>query len=468
MNNGLEEADPEQPPSNNINLPQNRFKTLIISNIAECYFRTYKKTNPERANELTQYDILEAERASFYTGDQKVVVTSLPINPDYLEDLKAILGYKTFLNLYPKNHTERICQDILKDKDLFNRLLQIIKENPEINLIPYYATEEFFDLVSTLKQKGLRFNTPETVSPKNRFIRDHYNCKVGFRKLWEKTSDDNDFVDIPEGFIVDDLPEALDATWWFYQNKKDFVIKYNRGVSGVGVVYYHCLDLPKEEKAFKKYLREKHQDRIWFEENFVVEEMIDVDKSFYGGSPSLEFKINGDVRFQYACVQRLGKDSYFEGVQISQEIEDQMDIDLERVVENCTQFGDALEEAGYRGTFDIDMVIDKKHNVYAVESNLRRTGGTHIFETAQYLFGKNFIKKTVVVSRDNLPISRKFKTYQDFKKVASKFYFSKETGEGIIPTITSFISTGKVGYIAFAKNLERIKSLEEKLEKAVN
>lgn len=449
-------------------MKNNPIKTLVISNIAETYYRTYKKAGAQEATKRINYDFLEAERAILYTGDNKVVITSTPIDRQFLTDLKQILDYHSVINLYPEKASYSICSDILKDKKLLTTIETIVRQNPKINLVPYYATEEFFDLLAILKQKNLKFTTPETVSPKNRFIRDHYNCKVGFRKLWEKATDENSFVKIPDGFIVDDLAEGLDAAWWFYQNKTDFVMKYNRGTSGLGIVFYHCKDLPKHEREFKKYLRTRHKDRIWFEENFVVEEYIDVDKEFYGGSPSIEFKVNNNVQHQYNCLQRLGKDFYFEGILISKKTEEELDTDLERVVENCLEFGDALQELGYRGIFDIDLVVDKKHNVFAVEANLRRTGGTHIFEIAKYLFGKNFEQKTVVASRDNLPVGNKIKTYKDFRKVASHLYFSNQKREGIIPTITSFLAIGKLGFIVFAKTIERIKEIEEELIKAVS
>lgn len=460
--NAIKRDETDEPHSNSQKLP-NQFKSLVISNISEVYHSTYKKAGAEEAAKRSQYDFLEAERAVFYTGDKKVVITSMPIDASYIEDIKQILGYATFQNLYPAKPSHRLSFDILKDKVLLTKVEEIIRQNPSINIIPYYATEEFFDLLTVFKQRNLKFVTPETVSMKNRFIRDHYNCKVGFRKLWEKTQDEHSFVKIPQGFIVDDLTEAIEAAWWFYQHKIDFVMKYNRGTSGLGIAFYRCQDLPHEEKKFKKYLRSRHTDRIWFEEVFVVEEFIDIDEQFYGGSPSIEFNVNDDVNHSYNCLQRLGENAYFEGILISKEAEEQSEVDFERVKENCIEFGQALADLGYRGIFDIDLVIDKKHNIYAVESNLRRTGGTHIFETARYLFGRNFQRKIVVSSRDNLPVANNIKTYSDFKKLTNHLYFSKEKGEGIIPAITSFLSIGKIGYLAFAKTQERLKQIEKAL-----
>lgn len=440
------------------------YKSLIISNIAETYYRVYQKSEPKKAKLLTEYDFLEADRGLFYANHPKVCITSVPVDPQFLGDVKNILGYERLTNLFPQKPSERICRDIINDRLLFEEIEKIIRQNPGIAIIPYYATPEFFELITILKHRKLSFVTPETISPKNRFIRDHYNSKVGFRQLWDKATDEHSFVKIPKGFVVDDLDEALDAAWWFYQNQTDFVFKYSRGTSGFGVVFYHCHNLPREEKAFKRYLTKKHQAKMWFEESFVIEEFINLDRSFYGGSPSIEFKINEDVQHEYNCLQRLrSEDNYFEGIIISKEAEQLLTFDLNRVVKNCLEFGSALADLDYKGIFDIDLVVDKKHNVYAVESNLRRTGGTHIFETAIHLFGRNFIDKIVVASRDNLPVNKNLQTYADFKKAAHHLYFGQEKGEGIIPTITSFLPTGKVGLMTFGKTLEKVEKIEKEL-----
>ncbi|MCU0822649.1 MAG: hypothetical protein MUC95_09305, partial [Spirochaetes bacterium] len=191
-----------------------KLDSIVISNIAEAYHRIYRK-KPEEFEERIRYDFLESERALFYAQDNKAVITSSSVESQFIDDIKKILNFSKIINLYPINPTYKLCHDIIQDKNLYQRVEDIIRDNPGIDLIPYYATEEFFDLVAFLKQKDLKFTTPETVLTKNRFIRDHYNCKVGFRKLWEKVSDEHSFVKIPQGFIVDDLSEAIDASWWF-------------------------------------------------------------------------------------------------------------------------------------------------------------------------------------------------------------------------------------------------------------
>ncbi len=444
----------------------NKIKAIIIANIAETHYRTYRKSNPEDAKQRIEYDLLEGERGLYYTTEPKVVITSFPIEKTFLNDIKNIMRIE-IQNIYPENPTERICHNVAKEEKLLKQVIEVIQSNPGIHIIPYYATPEFFDLLSVLRQRGLKFTTPETIAPKNQFIHDHFNCKVGFRKLWEKANDENSYVKIPQGFIVDDIEEAIEAAWWFYQNKRDFVIKYNRGTSGFGVVFYHCKDLPKNEKEFKKYIKAKHTDKMWFEDSLVVEELIDIDTTQYGGSPSPEFRISDDIKHTYNSVQRLGPNSYFEGVMMSKEIENMLNFDLERAADSCLEFCEALKEFGYRGILDVDLVIDKKHNIYAVESNIRRNGGSHVYETACHLLGRNFAQHYIIASKDNLVTSKNITTYKDLRKRVNHLYYDHDKKEGVIPAINSFLKIGSFGYIVIAKNLKRMTEIEEEFARLV-
>ena len=46
----------------------------------------------------------------------------------------------------------------------------------------------------------------------------------------------------------------------------------------------------------------------------------------------------------------------------------------------------------------MDLVVSKDGRVYAVESNIRRTGGTHIHEYCMALFGINYMQKYYIKS----------------------------------------------------------------------
>jgi hypothetical protein len=443
-----------------------KLETIFISNIAEVYYKTYYNLPDKERKAHIEYDLIEAERALVCLGDNKAVVVSKRPDKHYIDDLCQRIGYHNLVVLSPARSTEKLNTDILEEPGLLKKVTQIVKENPGIKIVPYYPTDDFFDLLAHLRQKNLQFETPETVYRENRFIHHHHNSKVGFRTLWDKAVDADCPIKIPQGFIVDDLEEAITAARWFYYKKKDFIFKYNRGSSGVGVVFYHYKDLPKEEEAFKEYFTAQHQDRIWFEENFVVEEAIVRDESFFGGTPSIEFKINGKVQFMYICAQWINK-ATFEGIYLGKELLDPQNLAIDDLIKEGTRFGEALKELGYRGIYDVDTVIDKNRQLYAVESNMRRTGGTHVYELGRYLYGSKFIDKISLMSRENLPVKKSIDTYQKLFKIIEPILFQKEKYYGVIVVQPDSVSIGQLGYIAIAPDKEKLFELNEKLKSLV-
>ncbi len=54
-------------------------------------------------------------------------------------------------------------------------------------------------------------------------------------------------------------------------------------------------------------------------------------------------------------------------------------------------FARRLQQMGYVGHFDLDTVVDDAGRVYLLEINPRRTGGTHVHEFAEHVFGADYL-----------------------------------------------------------------------------
>jgi len=64
--------------------------------------------------------------------------------------------------------------------------------------------------------------------------------------------------------------------------------------------------------------------------------------------------------------------------------------------------GKRFWELGYRGFFDIDFVLSKENGTpYIIETNMRRTGGTHVFDVARLIFGQKWKRKAFFLSHDS-------------------------------------------------------------------
>ena len=433
-------------------------KEIYISNVLESYYRGYDQLTEAEKQKWYQYDFFEANRALLYGADDKVVVTSYPINPEYLLDIKQIAKWDNVINLCPDSPSPSISNDLKQNPKLKAELVRIIQDNPGIKLIQYRSTPEFHNLVSWLKKQKLDFKTPELIESDNEFVLNYYNTKRGFRHLWASVlGEGRQDINIPDGFICGDLDEALEAAWWFRAHNRDFVIKYNRGVQGVGVSLNFCQDLAQEKKAFLNQLKLKLNEGFWQEPSIIVEELITMDPHHFGGSPNVELFIDelGQVHFSYPCEQILEHGKKFIGVKIHPELLAYPQ--MQAAKKAGEKFGQALSQKGYRGCFDIDMVVDKKGRAFAVEANLRRTGGTHLHELALSLLGKNYYQTHYLISLD-LRL-KEVLTYSQVKERLAELNYNSDTQTGILLANADLLTKKIFVPILIAKNKTTINNI---------
>ena len=113
----------------------------------------------------------------------------------------------------------------------------------------------------------------------------------------------------------------------------------------------------------------------------------------------------------------------------------------------------------YRGFFDVDFVIDDAQKAFAVETNARRTGGTHIYDLLRHLYGADWQEKIYAASNDSWKMNQSFKNGAELlERFKSRLYNGEE---GLI--ITNFsIELGVFGFVLIAKTAE---SLQTQLDK---
>jgi glutathione synthase/RimK-type ligase-like ATP-grasp enzyme len=292
------------------------------------------------------------------------------------------------------------------------------------------------------------------VEKENKFIEEYFHSKRGFRHLWEQVKDPKLKIKIPEGYITENKTEAIEAAWWFRNKNRDFVLKINRGVQGIGVLINHCADFHREHDPFVKYLVSRITDGMWEEPIIIVEEYIDPDKSIFGGSPNVEMKINrkGNVNREFACAQVLDADGKtFMGVAMNKEVESS--IHIQEAYKAAELLAAKLTEVGYRGVFDVDLVVSKRNRLYAVEANMRRTGGTHAHEFVKYLLGDDYFNHYYVHFQDvSVPDNKK----GSFFKSLEKFAYNKQTFAGIIPVNPDMMEVGKAPILIIAPDKQTL------------
>ena len=407
---------------------------IYIGNILEAFYPVYKNLPSVKRDFWFRHDFYESNRSLLYNHDNKIIITSLPILASHLSHICQLMNWKNVHNLFPEKPSPAICKDLMCAKPLHHTLVQIIKDNPGVSLIPYRSTPEFYNLIEKLQKKHLKFTTPETVPFENQFIPAYCNTKRSFRHLWGKaTSSAHLPIDIPEGFIVGDKKEAIAAAWWFHQQKLSFVIKHNRSAQGSGVIFFQVQDSPDNHSDFTTFMKKQLSDKIWADSPIVVEEFIQPDYTSLGGSPSVEFYVSqsGKVEATYAVEQLMEKDhKTFKGCYIHPQLFKHPFI--KTAFQAGILYGKELARLGYCGYFDMDLVVGKNGKLYAVETNLRRTGGTHVHETAINFLGKNYLESFYVLSED-IRLKQSVNTnYDSLFQHLSQILFNPKTKTGLI------------------------------------
>lgn len=443
----------------------NTYKTIYISNILEGYYKSYLDLPKKKRDYWTQYDTLDSNRAWMYGDDNKVVVTSTPILPAHFSSMKHLLGWRKVINISPSRPGYSISEDAYKNSFLKNKIVEIINQNPGIALIPYRLTPQFQKLIHFLNTKNLNFTTPETIPQDKQFVLTYFNTKRGFRHLWHMSgADSSTYIKIPEGFIAEDKQETIEAAWWFTTHNKSFVIKYNKGTQGIGVLMIDRATLPRNRENFNTHVKKLLSDKIWRSSAIVIEEAIPITVGSESVSPSIEMYVSpdGTVNKYYACDQVLAEDKKtFRGIYTYPGL--YKDSNIKHAFKAGLKFGRQLARYGYRGVYDIDLIRSKQNNMYVVESNMRRTGGTHLHEFCLALLGSRYAERYHALIEDLMLRPNHGLTYDSCKELFRDELYQDNQKKGIIFSNPHMLNVNILAVVVIAQNKNDLNELRASL-----
>jgi hypothetical protein len=418
---------------------------LILANTTELFLHeTFLMTGDAR-NDLLNEDNCYANRAMFYEGDNKIVILPLPMEPILVETYRRQLGYQNVTYWYPSVYTNHsLCKSILNDSTLFQKVVETIVQNPNIIITSYAYSPDFEDFINHLKSFGLKFQLDN--APTHLPVVRKLNAKANFRRVAEAIEREIGIQLIPKGKIVANLESALCEIRSFILAKTGFVVKANYGAAGRGL--FLSPPIPTENTRIQ-FLECVEKDPIWTDSELVVETKI-IAKSVH--SPSIELKIaDHNIEITYLCNQILNENGAFLGIALGKNV-------LSPMIENQMRrtallIANAYQSMGYRGFFDIDFVIDDAQNAFAVETNARRTGGTHVYDLLRFRYGADWAEKVFVASNDSWKMNQQFKNSVDVLERFKNLLYNGE--EGLI--ITNFSTALDIfGFVLIAKTLERL------------
>jgi hypothetical protein len=443
-----------------------KYKTIFLANLSEAALSLANLMSKKNRRMEIFEDHVFCDRFIFSKGDDRVMVTPLPVDTEMKKHVEKIMKFKNVINLSPKKLGESLCLSILEDKVLLKQLVSIIKDNPGIDIVAYVSSNEFTKLLEYFKSQKLDFVTSEIPTKENNWTIAFFDSKAGFRQL--TTFMENGFPKMPQGIVCDSVDEIIGAVNFFFKNEMDCVMKANRGLAGAGLKLLYRKDF--KGKILKKELQKFfNEDPYWSRDVVVVEEFISPNYKLGGGAPNIELKIyNNKVYPLYCCSMRINEQGIFQGIEIGRGT--YTNYMQNKLIKHGMTFGHLLKKFDYRGHFEVDFVAGLDKRIYPIEANVRRTGGTHTYEAAKRLLGNDFEKDYYVVSKDFSEASKlKGNSYSQVKeKLKDLLYPIKGEKKGVVISIFSYIKHGKIGYFVIADSKKSAYAIEKEFVSRVS
>ena len=437
---------------------KNDIPTVIVSNFAEAHVDFLGRcADPKAREDLILSEAYHADRTLLWAGDPKLVIVSYPIAH---ASLIQALGFTETSHAFPQKPTFYLCKDILREEGLVEEIVNFAGKDRTLNIIPYATTPEFYELVDFLRSnKKLNVQTPESPDKKNFWLRDYIDTKNGFRSLasmWLKDAEDL----LTLGVSCYSMEHAIRVVEWFSQKGESCVVKADTGESGIGTVVVHPYN--KEEK--EEILNRLKNDPYFADELIVVEKYVPSQSQ---ESPSLEIRVprlgEGKPEVTYVSKQLFLEFGDFCGIQVDKSL--YQTTWYPKLESSGLLLAERLQEMGYVGHFDIDCVVSDTGDLYLLEINARRTGGTHVHDFAKHVYGHDYIEKASFVSYEAMASGN----ITDPKELQDALadYLLPIKGDmryGLVITITRALHNHRFGCIAVAPTAELALKLQQDVQ----
>ena len=354
---------------------------LVIANTAEAFAPLLDRSDPGTGRALHERDL--AGRALFWGGPETIVVAPEPNDPALVKHAAGLMACDLLEVWHPARSSLGLCADILADPALLVRLSEACERAGDFRVRPYAVTPEFCELSERLGWGDWRDALCAAAE---------LDSKAGFRRIFECSE-----LALPEGTICGSAEDTAAALHAFANRERAAAVKVHNGESGWGLRFFDPMDgrLATHRLCERAVQSLFASESVWAAGPYVVEQYVDCDRTEPGFSPSGEGSVDATgVRFDYLCDQLVNADGEFAGVSIGHEVE--LSPRAEALRRQTLIVGEALRARSYRGTFDVDFIIDRAGEIFAVECNARITGGTHVIGVARALFGEQWRKRSFV------------------------------------------------------------------------
>lgn len=450
-------------------IPKRHEKLIYIANMSEDVWPFIEgiTNDQDRAFEIEENaNLADHQLFSLAEEDDVIFVSPKPISAALVDYYKYLFDKKSLTVLVPRVHTGQLCLDMINDAEIMQSLVEEANSVKKLTLVPYSTSHQFFVLVDEFRKRGIHVYTPESPEEESAWAVNLYGSKSGIRQLAQQSSAREPDFRMAEGIICANIFDAAQIAASVYIKEAGVVIKTNKGHSGAGVLIFRGGDLPADYRSCVNAIQKKlDKDKYWSMFPIIIEHLINVNYAVAGGFPNVEFRVakNGKVEFLYFCGSRVLPNGVFKGIEISQDI--MTDRVAARIMDTGFYIGEQYAAAGYRGYFDVDFVAAKNGEIYVCESNTRHTGGTHTYNIALKLIGKNFMTDAYVISDNSFRFERKqTPTFESVISLLGHLAYNRESKEGVVVVSANMLAQRQLEYVILAQNKKRAYEIEQQME----
>lgn len=450
-----------------------RTAVIYISNMSEDVwtFISSMSSSYERESEIQENARLsEHDLFNFFGYDDCLII--LPRSPDSLfyQYFIQMSKNKNFTVMQTKIHTGEINKDILNDAEILEEIKRIALNYAKVKLISYTTSQQFIKLSSNLHNKYNNIVLAESPSEANSWIVDFYGSKSGIRQLSQQFNADEPDFKMADGLISVGIENTAKIAANLYSKNGGIVIKTNKGHSGAGILIYKPDEMPTSYDLCEKLIYQSlTKEKYWQQFPIILEKYIEPNNQIGWSYPNIEFKIhqNGRIEMLYYCTCRITDKGIFKGIEIHEKVlPDKISAQL---IDTGFFIGEQYSKQGYKGYFDVDFITAKNNNLFVTESNIRRTGGTHVYYLAKALYGDNFMHDIYSLSNNLYDIKpKKSISSEQLFSLLEPVMFNKRKMEGCVITGTSLLAQKAFGYVIFGRTALRARKIEEEMEQLLS
>lgn len=449
--------------------PNHKNITVYVYNVVEDEW-SFVNACSDRVRLVEDIEHMEDTCDCFFMAEaaaetEFIYVSPKPIATEFQTYTQNLFRYKTATVITPEPKTHQICLDLTEDQPAWQQLVTLLKPYQQVTLLSYSASPQFYQLKAALIKAGFKVRSPESPALDSAWTVNFFGSKSGIRQLAQQSvAAEPDFV-MPDGVICVGGFDASRIAAHKYIKNHGVVIKTNKGSGGNGVLIFRENDLPPDYAACVRKLETTlGRDQYWEKFPIVVEDLINVNTAISGGYPNVEFKIwkNGRIDMLFHGVLKVTEKGEYCGMEVAGDIlPDRLKA---RMIDTGYFIAERYSAAGYRGHFDIDMMIAKNGQLYVSESNTRNTGWTDVYKIVRKLVGADFLTTAYAASLDTFRLTKaRWTNLDNLLAALAPLLYSPQTRQGIIIHSENLLKTKYLSHTIVAPNKKIAGEISEKM-----